>query len=93
MLLVVRGTPAAVDEELDPVLRGIRCRLAQGTEQIGVEVGDTRDRVVEDRHAVGDGTAGLAERTALVADHRAVGDGVLSLATRTTVLTARDVDG
>ena len=66
MLLVLRRTPATVDDELDPVVRGIRCRLAQGTEQIGVEVGDTRNRVVEDRRAVGDGTAGLAKRTTVL---------------------------
>ena len=38
-MLVLRGTPATVDEELDPVVRGIGCRLAQGAEQISVEVG------------------------------------------------------
>ena len=63
LFLVLRGTPAAVDDELDPVVRGISCSLAQGTEQIGVEVGYTRDLVVEDRRAVGDGTVGLAKRT------------------------------
>ena len=66
MLLVLRGTPAAVDEELDPVVRGIGCGLAQGTEQSGIEVGDTRNLVVEDRRAVGDGTVGLAERTTVL---------------------------
>ena len=62
LLLVLRGAPAAVDVELDPVVRGIGRSLAQGPEQVGVEVGDTRDLVVEDRRAVGDGTVGLAER-------------------------------
>ena len=66
MLLVLRGTPAAVDDELDPVVRGIGCRLAQGTEQSRIEVGYTRDLVVEDRRAVGDGTVGLAERTTVL---------------------------
>jgi hypothetical protein len=37
--------------------------LAQGSEQIRVEVGDTRNLVVEDRRAVGDGTVSLAKRT------------------------------
>ena len=60
VLLVLRGTPAAVDDERDPVVCGIGRRLAQGTEQIGVEVGDTRDPVIEDRRAGGDGTVGLA---------------------------------
>ena len=35
VFLVRRGTPAAVDEELDPVVRGIGGRLAQGTEETG----------------------------------------------------------
>jgi hypothetical protein len=60
LLLVLRGTPAAVDDELDPVLCGISCCLAQGTEQIRVEVGYTRKPVIEDRRAVGDGTVSLA---------------------------------
>src|SRR5262245_49631001 len=34
--LVLRGAPAAVDEELDS---GIICRTAQGTEEIWIEVG------------------------------------------------------
>ena len=33
LLLVLRGAPAAVDDELDPVVRGIGRGLAQGTEQ------------------------------------------------------------
>ena len=66
MLLVLRGTPAAVDDELDPVVRGIGRGLAQGTEEIGVEVGYTRNLVVEDRRAVGDGTVGLAKRTTVL---------------------------
>ena len=63
LILVLRGTPATIDDELDPVVRGISCSLAQGTEQIGVEVGYTRDLVIEDRRAVGDGTVGLAKRS------------------------------
>ena len=66
VFLVLRRTPATVDEELDPVDRGISCSSAQGTEQIGVEVGDTRNPVIEDRRAAGDGTAGLAERTSVL---------------------------
>ena len=65
LLLVLRGTPAAVDEELDPVVRGISCSLAQGTEESWVEVGYTRNLVIEDRRAVGDGTVSLAKRTTL----------------------------
>ena len=79
-ILVLRGTPATVDEERDPVARGIVCSLPQGTEQIGVEVGYTRNLVIEDRRAVGDGTVTLAERTAV-------------LIAKATVLTPKDVDG
>ena len=60
------GAPAAVDVELDPVVRGIRRGLAQGIEQSGVEVGHGRNLVVEDRHAVRDGAACLAERTTVL---------------------------
>jgi hypothetical protein len=54
--------------------------LAQGTEQVGVEVGYARDLVSEDRRAVWNGTVSLAERTAV---HSA----------KTTLLAAKDVDG
>jgi len=80
LLLVLRGTPAAVDEELDPVVRGIGCSSPQGAEQSRVEVGNTRNLVVEDRRAVGDGTVSLAGRTTV-------------LTAKATVLTAKDVDG
>ena len=93
MLLVLRGAPATIDEELDPVVRGISCSLAQGTEQIRVEVGYTRNLVIKDRRAVGDGSVRLAKRTTVLTDRRAVGDGTVRLAKRTTNLTARDVDG
>ena len=81
LILVLRGTPATIDEELDPVVRGISCSSAQGTEQIGLEVGYTRNLVIiKDRRALGDGTVSLAKRTPL-------------LTAMTTVLTAKDVDG
>src|SRR3954451_7526102 len=54
VLLVLPGTPAAVDEELDAVVRGPGRRPAQRAEEISVEVGHARDVVVEDRRAVGD---------------------------------------
>ena len=57
------GTPATIDVELDPVVGGISCSLAQGTEQIRVEVGYTRNLVSKNRRAVGDGTVSLAKRT------------------------------
>ena len=62
LLLVRRGTPAAIDDELDPVVRGIRRGLAQGTEESGIKVGYTRNLVVEGRRAVGDCTVSLAKR-------------------------------
>ncbi len=52
--------------ELDPVVGGIRCRLAQGTEESRIEVGDTRNLVIEDRRAVGDGAVSLAKRTTVL---------------------------
>ena len=89
MVLVLRGTPATIDDELDPVVRGISCSLAQGTEQIGVEVGYTRDLVIEDGRAVGDGTVSLAKRTTKLA---AKDEGTVRLAKQTMVLTAKNVD-
>ena len=83
------GTPAAVDEELDPVVCGISCSLAQGTEESWIEVGYTRNLVIEDRRAVGDGTVSFAKRTTLAGRTRRA----TVLAAKTTVLTARDVGG
>ncbi len=80
LILVLRRTPATIDEQLDPVIRGVSCSLAQGTEQIGVEVGYPRNLVIEDRRAVGDGAVRFAKRTTV-------------LTAKTTVLTAKDVDG
>ena len=89
LFLVLRGTPATIDDELDAVVRCIRCSLAQGTEESWIKVGYTRDRVIKDRRAVGDGTVSLAKRTTALT----AGDDTVSLAKRTTVLTAEDVDG
>jgi hypothetical protein len=66
LLLVLRRTPATVDEELDAVVCGISCSSAQGAEQIRVEVGYTRNLLIEDRRAVGHGTASLAKRTTVL---------------------------
>jgi hypothetical protein len=79
LILVLRGAPATVDEELDPVARGVSCSLTQGTEQVTVEVGYTRKLVIEHRRAVGDGTVSFAKRTTLTA--------------KATVLTTKDVKG
>ena len=79
LILVLRGTPATIDQELDPVDRGSSCSSAQGTEQIGVEVGYPRNLVIEDRRAVWDCTVSLAKRT-------------MVLTAKTTGLTAKDAD-
>jgi hypothetical protein len=90
LFLVLGGTPAAVDDELDAIGCGIRCSLAQGTEEGWIEVGYGRKIVIEDRRAVGDGTVSLAKRTTLLAAEEG---GTVRLAKRTTVLTAKDVGG
>jgi hypothetical protein len=90
LILVLRGTPATIDVELDPVVRGIGCSLAQGTEESWIKVGYTRNLVIKDRRAVGDGTVSLAKGIAVLA---AKDEGTVSLARRTTVLTAKDVGG
>ena len=94
LVLVLRGTPATIDDELDPVVRSISCSLAQGTKQIGVEVGYTRDLVIEDRRAVGDGTVSLAKRTTVLTGKTRVLTGrSTALTAKTTVLIAKDFDG
>ena len=67
VILVLRGTPATIHEELDPVVRGISRSSAEGIEQIGVEVGYTRNLAIKDRRAVGDGTVSLVRLTTEVA--------------------------
>jgi len=94
LFLVLRGTPATLDEELDPVVRGISCSLAQGTEESWIEVGYTRNLVIEDRRAVRDGTVSRAKRTTvLTAKTTVLAAKTTVLPAKTTVLTARDVDG
>ena len=66
LLLVLGGTPATGDVELDAVVPGIPCGLAQDLEQSGVEVGHGRELVIDDRHAVRDLATRLAERTAVL---------------------------
>ncbi len=66
LFLVLRGTPATLDEELDPVVCGIGCGLAEGTEERWIKVGHGRNLVIEDRHAVGDDTVSLAKRTTVL---------------------------
>ena len=66
LILVFWGTPATRDVELDPVVRGISCSLAQGTEESWIKVGYTRNFVIKDRRAVRDGTVSLAKRTTVL---------------------------
>jgi hypothetical protein len=87
LILVLRGPPAAIDEEIDPVVRGIRCSLAQGTEESWIKVGYTRSLVVKDRRAVGDGTVSLAKSTTGLTAK------TTRLTAKTTALAAKDVDG
>jgi hypothetical protein len=79
-----------MDEELDAVVRGISCSLAQGTEENWIKVRYTRNLVIKDRRAVGDGTVSFAKRTTVLVTKD---DGTVGLAKRTTVLTAKGVDG
>jgi hypothetical protein len=73
LFLVLRGTPATIDVELDPVARRSRCSSAQGTEESRIKVGDRRICVVEDRHAVRDDTVSRAERTTVLVGKTVVG--------------------
>jgi hypothetical protein len=54
--------------------------LAHDSEERWIKVGYTRNLVIKDRRAVGDGTFSLAKRTAV-------------LTAKTTVLAANDADG
>jgi len=64
LVLVLPRTPAAVDEELDAVVSGVRGSSPQGTEQIRIYVAYSRKLVVENGGPVGDRAVGLAELTA-----------------------------
>ena len=95
MLLVLRGTPATIDEELDPVVRGISCSLAQGTEESWIKVGYTRNLGIKDRRAGGDGTVSLAKRATVLTAKTTVLTAKTTVLTAktTTLLTAKDVGG
>jgi hypothetical protein len=97
LFLILRGTPAAVDDELDPVACGVGCSLAQGGKEGGIKVGYGRKIVIEDGRAVGDGTVRFAKRTTVLAgkDERTVRRArrVTVLAVKETLLTVRDVGG
>src|SRR4051794_25476417 len=66
----------------------MRGGLAEGPEEGRIELGYTRDLVIEDGCAVRDGTVSLAERTTAGA-----GGGAASLARRTRAPTSEDVAG
>ena len=66
LLLVLRRTPATVDKELEPFVSGISCSLAQGTAESWIKLGYTRNLVIKDRRAVGDGAVSLAKRTTVL---------------------------
>jgi two-component system, OmpR family, response regulator VanR len=59
--LVLRGTPAALDEDLDSFAPSICCGLAEGTEESWIKVGHGRVFVIEYRHALRDDTVSLAK--------------------------------
>jgi hypothetical protein len=66
LVLVRGGAPATIDEELDPVARGISCSSAQGTEESWIKLGYTWNLVIKDRRAVGHGAVSLAKRTTVL---------------------------
>jgi hypothetical protein len=95
--LVRRGTPAALDDELDSVAGGIRCSLAQGTEEGRIEVGYGRKIAIEDRRAVGEGNISLAKRTRVLTGKTTMLTAktrrTRGLTVERTALTAKDVGG
>jgi hypothetical protein len=97
LLLVRPGTPATIDDELDAVVCGIGCCLAQGAEESWIKLGYTRNPVIEDRRAVRDGTISLAKRTrravAGLAERGGLSARSTVLTANTTVLTAGDAGG
>ena len=63
LILVFWRTPATIDVELDPVVRGIRGSFAQGAEESWIKVGYTWNLVIKDRCTIRDGAVSLAKRT------------------------------
>jgi hypothetical protein len=53
LILVRRGTPAAIDQEHDPRTPGVSRRGAQRLQQTGLEIGNPGVRIVEHGHTVG----------------------------------------
>jgi hypothetical protein len=73
--------------EFDAVGLGIGGRQADGPQKRRIELGHTRNRVIEDGRPVGDGAVSLAERSALLAGNER---GAVRPANRTTVLALSD---
>jgi hypothetical protein len=69
LLLILRGTPATVDDEPDAVVRGPGGSVAQGSKERWIKIGHTGNGVVEDRRAVGEGAVSLAQETARQQGH------------------------
>jgi len=63
--LILRRTPATIDDDLDPVASGISGRLPESADQIGVEVGHGRSFLIEDRDAVRYYAVSLARYTTM----------------------------
>jgi hypothetical protein len=57
---MLRGTPAAIDDELDPAARGVRCGLAQGAEEGWIKVGQRTTELARKAR-------GLAGKTTVIA--------------------------
>jgi hypothetical protein len=94
LILILRGAPATSYIELDPVVRGVTCSLAQGTKESWIKVGYSRNPVIEDRRAVRDGAVSLAKHTTvLTAKTTVLTAQTTGLTAKTTRLTAKDVDG
>ncbi len=75
--------------ELDAVVCGIRCGLAQGTEESWIKVGHGREPVIEDRDAVRDDAICLVDD----AIGLATCTGAICLARCTMVVAVRNVGG
>jgi hypothetical protein len=95
LFLVLPRTPAAGDEELDPVLDGTPRSAPDGTEQIGVEVGHPWVLAVKHGDSIGEESVSLPKCSTVLRtrSHLAVGGDTGRLAKRTRGLAAKDGDG
>jgi len=72
LFLVLPGTPAADDVELDLVAGGTSCGSAEGTQQFRVKVGYGRNVVIEGRRADRDDSVGLVRCALMIATQTVV---------------------